>query len=630
MKTSRIIWRTVMIALFSIGSSISVAFAAGAETLYGDWPAVNINGFNLNVAPDTVLKASNIANIVNIDPNNLLGLISFNNSFDSSQAVNSTPVIADGIVYYATGGGVLKAVKVDGTQLHPACNLQLTIEDNTTHEYFDSSPVLTKDFVFVAGRMMHKINRATCTEIAKHLYSDNTTFTNATFNNDPTSVFFDQILASQVMIAGDKVIYAIGYNDEGGGGTTAISNLYPVSHGMVIAYNQSDLSIAWSIDLSMIGSDGKPTSTVFGPGISSFGGGGVDPVRHLFFIGTGNQYSTAPPSGPLPTVSPISDSLLAINYDTGKIVWFYQYQNHDTWGGAGSDTSGNGKRDTDVSGHPQIFSVQLIPGLPFTSIDLVGSRGKDGTYRIFTRDQIPGHVLPIAQVLADPTTLLDGGIQFDPVINNGILYLGSIAVIDSNLVHNSLDFYEPLENPFGLLNVATTTFRAIDLQKLVVYGIGQLLSGNTTTPVCLVPASKLNPNVTLSGSPSCTGLLPSNIVKWTTPITPMLSVSSSGMTYDNGVLIQASTAGEIHLINAATGAVISTPNPLVPAPLVKYLDAGTAASYNSIGLKGIPTVGGISAVNGKLFVPVGIFFPAPVFAGNPLTLFGGIVIYQLP
>ncbi len=634
------------ISVFMLAEPGFAGGSASGTALYGDWPASNVNSNNLNVAPDTQINASNVTTLVNVDPTNALGMIAFDPTMTSLAGVDSAPVVADGIVYVARGGGKVSAYYANGPNVgHPVVGYvetQLTDEDGNP-DLFDSSPVITKNAIYMAGRRMHKLDRFTGAELAVHLYNDDI---NLTSHSGPA-----QITGSQLMVADDLIIYGTAFNIEASGGLDALL-LYPYAHGEIIAFRQSDLSIAWHIDLPSIGPDGKPlpNGQSYGSGMGTFGGFGVDNARKLVFAAIGNQYSdVSQPCFATNTcpVGPLSDSLVAIDYRTGKVVWFYQYTANDAWGSAGLDVGANGKKDLDVHAHPQIFSINLIPGVNLSKIDLVGARAKDGTYRIFTRDQIPGHVFPIAQVQFEPAaTFGDGAIQTDPPIKDGIMYIGSTALVKDPSTdpayfqtlpgytmgrHTSLDLLGSVveaNDPFGrfaAFQYGTTTLRAIDLRQLIYFGMGRLLQGKKI-PVCGIDANLINPNVDMVGNPTCDGLLPNNIVKWTTTLKPFIPLAASGFTYDNGVLIMGNILGFVDFINAQNGALL--PMTLVPQPISMFPGAEFLAP---LGFQGNVVLGGVAAVNGYLYVPVGIAVGHEgAVSPNPLFAFGGLAIFKLP
>ncbi len=575
----------VMLSGFGLGM-VSSSFAASSNyALYGQWPSNNASAQNLNVTPnDNKLNINNVASLTlqfttfALDP---LGL--------GLNGVQSTPVIADGIIYIAEAGGTVKAYsEADGHQVWSTV-LYESNDVPSAPEFFDESPILTKKYLFIAGKQMHKLDRMTGSEVV----------TPRLYDSSAANLPHGDVQPSQLIIAGDKVIYGVSFGDE----TKGNGLNFDAAHGRFIAFNQSDLSIAWRFDTTLI------NGVQYGPGASTYSGGGVDEKRHLFFMGTGNNYA--------PPISPLSNSIVAIDYNTGKLVWSYQYTANDLWGDGGNNIGYDGIHDSDVNGHPQVFSLQLVQGAPLSTVDLVGARGKDGTYRIFTRDQIPGaKVLPIAQIQLDPMTQVNGAIQADPVISDSMMYVVSeswrgIANDPTYPLgpHYSLDLgalnYGPFPFLLGHIGEVDATVRAIDLRQLVIYGIKQLLQGNQK-PVCVGTYSFV-PAINPSGDNICQGTLPSNIVKWTSVLPGVVPLSSSGLTYDNGVLfIPGGITGQFTMINTNNGATIATmaSNPYAP----------------------IPALGGIAIDNGKVVVPFGVFF-GDLAGAVP---YGGISVFKLP
>jgi alcohol dehydrogenase (cytochrome c) len=80
--------------------------------------------------------------------------------------------------------------------------------------------------------------------------------------------------------------------------------------------------------------NGAPVDERFGAGVWT--AGSYDPKLNLIFFGTGNTYDIAtllmPHAGKGESNDGLyTDSTLAIDADTGKLVWFYQHMNRDVW-----------------------------------------------------------------------------------------------------------------------------------------------------------------------------------------------------------------------------------------------------------------------------------------------------------
>jgi len=80
--------------------------------------------------------------------------------------------------------------------------------------------------------------------------------------------------------------------------------------------------------------NGAPITERYGGGVWT--GGSYDPRRNLIFFGTGNTYDAGTLLQPQPRKGESNDALytdttLAIDAATGKLVWYYQHMNRDVW-----------------------------------------------------------------------------------------------------------------------------------------------------------------------------------------------------------------------------------------------------------------------------------------------------------
>lgn len=130
--------------------------------------------------------------------------------------------------------------------------------------------------------------------------------------------------------------------------------------------------------------------------------GSYDPELNLVFFGTGQTYDT----GPLQTAASdpnvnrdalYTDSTLAINPDTGKLVWYFQHQPNDQW-------------DLDWALEQVLFK---LPGSPKT---LLATAGKQAIYDVVEADS-GRYVFSIDLGLQDVVTAIDaktGAKTIDP------------------------------------------------------------------------------------------------------------------------------------------------------------------------------------------------------------------------
>lgn len=102
-----------------------------------------------------------------------------------------------------------------------------------------------------------------------------------------------------------------------------------------------------------------------GPGAGIWSTPAVDPERGLLFVGTGQ--GLAPPTPPL------ADSMLAIDYHTGKLKWSRQFTYPDVF------SNGHpGGKDADLGASPNLWTSN--------GRDLVGGCDKGGTFHTMDRD----------------------------------------------------------------------------------------------------------------------------------------------------------------------------------------------------------------------------------------------------
>jgi len=158
----------------------------------------------------------------------------------------------------------------------------------------------------------------------------------------------------------------------------------------------------------------------------------IDPTLHLMFFGTGNP-APMNDGSVRPGDNLYTDSIVALDYRTGKMAWYYQYMPHDTW-------------DYDAASPLVLFDLvkdgQTIPAL--------SQAGKDGF--VYILDRRNGHriarsplVVPALNQFANPTSkgvliapYASGGVEFSPTAylpETGYLYLAAIDAPRFDVVH---------------------------------------------------------------------------------------------------------------------------------------------------------------------------------------------------
>jgi polyvinyl alcohol dehydrogenase (cytochrome) len=240
--------------------------------------------------------------------------------------------VVDGVVYLPAWDSKLYALgEEDGAVIWTA----------TLPHLVDSSPSVGSDRIFVSDNFgwMHAVARADgkvlwSTQVDKHATA--------------------HLWSSPAYIA-DAGIVVVGVAS---GEEAAFEETYTF-RGSVAALDAQTGMLKWQFYTT----DNDQTS---GPGIAVWGSPAVDTTRKVLYVGTGNNY--AMPSGPY------SDSMLAIDYTTGNLVWSHQFTMDDIF----TVTGGAGGPDFDLGSSANLFSVD--------GTDYVGIGIKNGQYFAMDRD----------------------------------------------------------------------------------------------------------------------------------------------------------------------------------------------------------------------------------------------------
>ena len=298
---------------FIIGIMMALPFTGDCSPydLDGPWPVIGQNRHNTGAAhQDFKIDTKKVSHLEQ----------SWTFANFTETGVSATPTISDGKVFVAKGSGQVYALDEKTGEVIWKQTLVASDRGNAP-QMLNTSPTITKHRVFVAGDHMFALDKHT----GKVLWD--------------TPIYQDGLYLSDEpgnpMVAGKYVIIGVGFANDW---RVPPSGHYTGEYGRIVAFDQKTGEIAWILPLS---------NTNYGTGSSSFSMAGVDETRKLAFIGTGNNYE--------PPASPLEDSLLAINYETGELVWQYQFHNNDIWSGV--YYSHNGTNDLDVAGHPNLFTV---------------------------------------------------------------------------------------------------------------------------------------------------------------------------------------------------------------------------------------------------------------------------------
>lgn len=177
-------------------------------------------------------------------------------------------------------------------------------------------------------------------------------------------------------------------------GMASFRNVNPLSEvlgekpfaGSIIARHADSGAEAWKFVLTT------------GEGVGVISTPAIDPMRKRLFVGTGNNYDK--------TDSPYADSLLALDYQSGKYLWHVQYTAGDEY----SQTVPDGP-DVDVLAAPILFSVD--------GVAMVAAGDKAGSFRAFDRD---GKLQWMRQLSVGGH---HGGVMGSPAYHAGAIYVCS-------------------------------------------------------------------------------------------------------------------------------------------------------------------------------------------------------------
>jgi len=283
----------------------------------------------------------------------------------AAPGVTGTPAVLDGIVYWADWGGSVHANLLDdGTQLWA----------RSFAVGFTSSPFVDDARVYVSDRhaTVHALDRATGATLWSTLVDE----------VELTHLWSSPMVADGVLVVGLAA-------------DATQSNRQPLPQatiatfrGAVVGLDAATGEIRWRFETTR--PEGEPD--VYGPGVSVWGSPAIDRQRGAAFVGTGNGYATP--------VSPYSDALLAIRYQTGELAWSHQFTADDAY------SSGNASRgpDSDVGATPNLFTID-DGGI---ARDVVGVGDKAGVYHVLDRDS--GEVIWERVLAAVPFTRKTGGV----------------------------------------------------------------------------------------------------------------------------------------------------------------------------------------------------------------------------
>lgn len=301
---------------------------------------------------------------VRISPANVDGLVEAWRL--DSGAVTGTPIVTDGTAYFGDWHGVVRAVEArTGAAIWEADVTEVPI----------SATVAVTDRLVIAGDLggvLHARDRATGAAVW-------------TTNMNPLGA---SLFASPVVID-DAVV--IGMTD------TELGADDPGFRAAVVAINLTDGSERWRL----------PTNPDDAPGnwVPVWSSVAYDPERRMIYVGTGdtNQPGSGGPGSAAERAGfdlPLADGVLAIDFESGEIAWFFKLVEKDN------------RRDFDVGASPNLFAIG--------DRDVVGVGGKSGEYVVLDRDT--GTMIWKTRLTAGSDF---GGVMSSAAVDDGAIYVAS-------------------------------------------------------------------------------------------------------------------------------------------------------------------------------------------------------------
>jgi outer membrane protein assembly factor BamB len=433
--------------LASATAACALYLTAGV-VLGGDWPLYAHDHHNSNFAPTGgAITAANAgylrrpwetfnddALVPESPPSGFVLEEALGLTFPASVVgVIGSPIVRDGTIYWVDALGTVFARDAQTGLAHdPWAHWTTTLVDPDyaagdpplAPELYYTAPVVTDDYVWLIGSVygrVHLLERAGGAEID---------FDPSTPQIDPFALVPDRPVAS---VLGDPVIAVTGDR------TLLVASVNVIVNDAVFGEGETGLVVAYDITVPADPVEAWRTPTIdldpatgmpFGTGVSAGSGLALDLERGYVIGGTGQNTSEPYPGYPDPAQAPEgyvdrSDSIFAIDLETGAFVWTNQLHQGDVFDLNNPVSTGpnrpDGPRDADVLAPPVLFSARIHG----RQRDLVGAGSKGGLFRVVDRDT--GETVWERQI-SKPTGI--GGIQGGAAFADGVIYVAGFEGID--------------------------------------------------------------------------------------------------------------------------------------------------------------------------------------------------------
>ena len=163
-------------------------------------------------------------------------------------------------------------------------------------------------------------------------------------------------ITGAITVAEGKALVAVqGLNEEGTGGRG--NTPCCTFRGSLVALNASTGAVLWQTFMidepKLRGKNTRSGQDAFGPaGGAIWAAPTVDAKRRSVYVTTGNGYADPP--------QPMTDAIVAMDLDSGKVKWFYQATPNDSWLGGCGRASGGNPGCPEVQGPDHDFSAAPV------------------------------------------------------------------------------------------------------------------------------------------------------------------------------------------------------------------------------------------------------------------------------
>lgn len=354
---------------------------AALLSLSDEWPSYGNNNWQNHYSPDASLTSDSV---------NRLKLVYDKKLPDSAGGNETYPIEEDGILYVTTAKAEVLALHADTGKPMWTYTPQTNVADGIPEINRGIALGPQHVFVLTADDQLIALDKASGKIVFSKVVADQ------------KNGYFESMAP---LYANGKVFVGSSGGDEG-------------ARGFLAAYSAANGKQLWRFYTVPERGEG------WMPKDGSHGGGAVwttpayDPETHVVYFGTGNpspDYYGKARQGP----NPYTDSVVALNAESGKLLWYGQEVMHDLW-------------DYDVASPPMLFKLG--------SEKIVGEAGKDGMWYEWDAESGKQLTDPVAFVKEDHSPPTEkgteewpgpaGGANYGPSAYNPKTHLAFVAGIN--------------------------------------------------------------------------------------------------------------------------------------------------------------------------------------------------------